>query len=59
MSAHLEHALAALVAKHSDLTGREFVEACLRVAEGYFEPGDLPTLIDADALAAELRRQLA
>lgn len=41
----LEHDLATLVAKHSDLSGKEFVAACLRVAEGLYAPDDLPAMV--------------
>lgn len=47
--------LAELVARH-DVTGREFVAACLRVAEGYFEPDDLPPMLNVAQLLESLRR---
>jgi len=54
----LEHDMSLLLAKH-DCTGREFVAAALRVAEGYFERGDLPALADVGELAEALRRGFA
>ena len=55
----LELEMAALIAKHGDLSGRGFVDCALRVAEGYFEPTELPMLADvgefAEMLSAALR----
>lgn len=47
--------LAELVARH-DVSGREFVEACLRVAEGYYPPDDLPPMLSVPQLLESLRR---
>ncbi len=55
----LESELAALIAKHGDLTGREFVDCALRVADAYFESDDLPVLADVGELADALRQGLA
>ena len=43
LSQQLENDLAALIARHEP-TGEQFVEACHRVAQGYFEPDELPPL---------------
>lgn len=51
----LERDLAALLARHSDATGREWVETCLRVAEGYFESDDLPILAGVGLVLEQLR----
>lgn len=49
--------LTAVIAKHASwLDGRTFLACSMRVAEGYFEAEDLPSLIDADAVLAELER---
>lgn len=55
----LERDLSALVARYGSLTGRQFVAAALRVAEGFFERDDLPALADVRELADALRRGLA
>lgn len=59
MSVDLERDLSLLIHKHADLTGRQFVETCLRVAEGFYEPDDLPLLAGVGLLLAEARRHLA
>lgn len=46
--------LAELVAKH-DVSGREWCQACLRVAEGYFEPDDLPPMLNVAQVLERLR----
>ena len=48
----LENDLAAVIARHPRLTGREFVAACIHAAEAYFEATDLPSLVDAEQLLA-------
>ncbi|MCL4182152.1 MAG: hypothetical protein KJ011_01740 [Burkholderiaceae bacterium] len=50
--------LAAVIARYPNVTGREFVQAAMQVAEAYFESSDLPTLIDVDELGAALRTEL-
>lgn len=51
----LEHDLAALLARHPDVGGRQFVAACLTVAEAYFEPDDLPILAGVGLVLEPLR----
>jgi len=55
----LEHDLALLIHRYPTLTGREFVETALRVAEAYFAQDELPTLVDAGELAEALREAFA
>lgn len=51
----LETDLAELVAKH-DVSGFEFVAACMRVAEGYYPPDDLPILAGVGLVLERLRQ---
>lgn len=54
----LVHGLATLVGENADwLDGRTFIDACVRVAEGYF--ADVPTMVAADEFAEVLREALA
>lgn len=46
--------LAELVARH-DVSGFEWCAACLRVAEGYFEPDDLPLMLNVPQILEQLR----
>jgi len=55
MTRALEADLAAVIARH-ECTGREFVEAALHCAAGYFE--DVPQLIDVQEFADGLREAL-
>lgn len=54
----LEKDLADLVYRHSLVSGREFQRACLTVAAGYYDAGDLDCYCPPSELAAALAREL-
>lgn len=51
--------LARVIARHAGwLDGRTWQQACHEAAEGYFEADDLAPMVDLEALATEIQREL-